>query len=339
MASTSHDTPYRPVDLAARNPALSSLVPMSFREFLRRPARLFLLLAAAAASAEEGEESKPAGAEHAPPRIERVAESCYAVLQQEGRSNAGFVVGGKAVLAIDCLGSEEQAKRMLAAIREVTDRPVRYVALTHWHYDQIAGNHVFGEKASILAATGSAEKLAERLAKDRAMLGGSKAHGSLGLMKIRNVDETIDRTREIDLGGLKVVLEVAGECHSAGDLVVRVPDRKVLFAGDLVWNRMHPNIAGGSTFRWIVGLAKLQQHEIDRLVPGHGDVGTGELLIDQRHYLMTTRRLIKHLAKNEVDGEDVVGQLAIPEPYRDYGYSAWWRTNLRFIYTEIVSGR
>lgn len=294
----------------------------------------------AAAFVQAGDE-QPAPAEAIPAlRVEKVSDSCYAVLQGEGRANAGFVVGKDSVLLIDCLGSPDRGAELLAAIRKVTDRPLAGAVLTHWHYDHTVGDQALPSGTRILASPAAAQALARRLKADRLLLSpASGMHGSVKIRDVREANDLVEGEREIDLGGVKAKLIVVGDCHTEGDLIVYVEAEKVLFSGDLVWNRCHPNIGEGSTFKWISALAYLDRLAIDRLVPGHGEVAAKEAVAEQRQYLMNLRRLVKHLAKNDVKAETIVSQLGVPEAWADYALAVYWPANVRFVYEELVRGR
>ena len=273
-------------------------------------------------------------------RFVEISPSCRAAIQPGGNSNAGIIIGKEAALVVDCLSSPARGEELAREVRRLTDKPIRYAALTHWHYDHSVGDQAFDEDTKIIATEKAAAKLRDRLDKDRLLLGpGSGMHGSVGIVKVRNVTETITTDREIDLGGLVVRLTLTGECHTDGDLAVFVPSEKVLFAGDMVWNAAHPNLAEGSTFKWIAGLAALEKLDVTKVVPGHGEPGDKTLLATQRQYLMTVRRLVKHLAKNKIEPEEIVKQLAVPETYKDHLFPEWWPSNIRFICEEIFNGR
>jgi len=274
-------------------------------------------------------------------RVEKVTASCYATVRAGGLSNAGFVVGRDSVLVIDCLDSADRARELFQAIAKVTDKPVRTVVHTHAHYDHTVGNQAMPKDVAIIASRAATDWLAKRLKKDRLLLGpsGGGIHMSLGIAGVRNPTRPITVPTELDLGGLKVRLLVAGDCHSAGDLVVYVASERVLFAGDLVWSGCHPNIASGSTFRWIGALAQIERLDIEKVVPGHGAPGVKELLRSQRHYLMNLRRLVKHLARKQMDPKKIVQGLEIPEPYREFAHAAWWPKNVGYVHQELMKNR
>jgi len=298
---------------------------------------LVLLVLATQVSAQDHAEK---GASTVLLRITQVSKSCWAATRPQGKSNAGFVIGKQAVLVVDALGSPKAGHALLKEIRKRTDLPIRHIVLTHWHYDVSLGAQAFGREARVVMSKVAAAAYGRRVKADRLLLGpASGMHDSIGIMTARAIDERFVGRETFDLGGVKVVAIVVGDTHSAGDVILHVPDEKVLFSGDLVWDRCHPVLSGGSTFRWIAALAYVEKLDIEKIVPGHGEVAKKAALREQRLYLMTLRRLVKHLTKAGVKPADMVGKLEIPKPYRAYELQAAWPRNVAFVHGELVKGR
>ncbi len=273
-------------------------------------------------------------------RFSKVSRSCYVAVHSGGRSNAGFIVGSESVFVVDCLGSPSLAKQLVAEVRRVTDKPIKHIALTHWHYDHSVGTQSFPKNAAILAAPASVKRLKARLKKDKLVLGrGSGMHGSIDIANVRTDVVSVMRDREFDLGGVKVKLAVAGGCHSVGDLVVYIPGERVIYLGDLVWNGLHPNVSEGATFQWIVSLASLSKLDVEVVVPGHGVPGAKTLITDQRRYFMGLRRMVKHLAKRDIKPAEIVEQLEVPAAYEKFGNRSYWQKTVRYVVSEIASGQ
>ncbi len=272
--------------------------------------------------------------------IEKVSASCWVATRAMGAGNAGFIVGKDTVLVIDSLGDPRLAKQLLDKIKSVTKKPIRSVVQTHWHYDHTLGNQVFGDNVEIVMGAKAAAKFDSRLRADGMLLGpASGAHKSLNIRKVRPASETVKRQEKIDLGGLDVILSVVGECHSDEDLVVWVPSEKVLYCGDLVSNGHHPLLNGGSTFRTIDVLARLERLAVEHVVPGHGPRGKKALLATQRGYLAQLRGMVRHLGQRKMKPEEIVEKLEMPKSLRDLGHAAAWRDNVRFVVRELFTGR
>lgn len=218
-------------------------------------------------------------------------------------SNAGFVVGEAGVLVVDALGSPALAQELLAEIRRVTPLPVRYVVVTHYHADHIYGLQVFrAAGATVLAHAEGREYLNSDTARQR--LEASR----------RDIAPWIDARTELvpadrwlsepvtqlDLGALTVEVRHTGPAHTAEDLVVWVPQRGALFAGDLFFAGRIPFVGQADSRRWITALDGLIALRPRVVVPGHGNVSTDPAadIVLTRDYLAHLRRTMGEAARN-----------------------------------------
>ncbi|MDF2464240.1 MAG: Cephalosporinase [Ramlibacter sp.] len=217
-------------------------------------------------------------------------------------SNAGFVITPEGVVVIDALGSPGLALRLLAEIRKHTDKPVTHVILTHYHADHIYGVQALkAAGAKILAHQAAREYLNSDTARLR--LEASRTELAPWIDKDTRLvpaDEWLDGERDLLVGGVRFQIKPVGPSHTPEDLVVYLPQQKVLFAGDLVFRSRVPFVGQADSRQWIKALDSLLSFDATVIVPGHGPLST-EARKDMeltRDYLVHLRAVMGGAAKN-----------------------------------------
>ena len=187
-------------------------------------------------------------------------------------SNAGFVVTPAGVVVVDALGSPELARRLMTQIRKVTAKPIHTVVVTHYHADHIYGLQVFKDAgARIVAHVAAREYLTSETAQLR-MQSSRKELWPWVDEKTRLVpaDVWIAGPYRFNLGGMQFVVQPVGPSHTAEDVVVYLPQKKVLFAGDLVFRNRIPFVGQADSKHWIMAMEDLLKFDARWVVPGHG---------------------------------------------------------------------
>ena len=217
-------------------------------------------------------------------------------------SNAGFVVTKEGVLVVDALGSPALARELLEEIRRITPAPVRYVVLTHYHADHIYGLQVFKDAGATVIAHQAgrlylnSDTAALRLQASREELAPAVDAGT----RLVPADRWIEGRTTLQLGGLDFVLQPAGPAHTPEDLVVWVPQLRLMFAGDLVFRGRIPFVGQADSGRWIGALDTLLAFDAGVIVPGHGPASRSARadLELTRDYLVYLRQTMGEAARN-----------------------------------------
>lgn len=218
-------------------------------------------------------------------------------------SNAGFVVTSDGVVVIDALGSPALAEELLAAIRRITPLPVRHVIVTHYHADHIYGLQVFkAAGASVVAHALGRDYLSSDTARLRLDASRQELFPWIDeKTRLIAADRWLDAAEtRLTVGGVDFVIRHAGPAHTAEDLAVWLPQRGVLFSGDLVFRGRIPFVGQADSRQWIVSLEKLIADAPRTVVPGHGPAST-EPLADlrlTRDYLVHLRQAMAEAARN-----------------------------------------
>lgn len=187
-------------------------------------------------------------------------------------SNAGFVVTPEGVVVIDALGTPALGRALLAAIRSVSDKPIRRVIVTHYHADHFYGLPAFKQAgAEVWAHQSARDYLASgeaqtRLAQRRQVLAPWVDESTTLLA----ADRWLDGDTSFVLGGLHFDLIYMGPAHAPDDIVVVVREDAALFTGDILFSGRVPFVGNADSRRWLAAMDELLRLKPKVMVPGHG---------------------------------------------------------------------
>ncbi len=201
-----------------------------------------------------------------------LAEGAYAYTA-EGDPNSGIIVGDDGVMVIDTQATPAMAQDVIARVWEVTDKPIRYVVLTHYHAVRVLGASAYGAD-HVIASRGTFELIQERGQHDMdseiqrfpRLFQGVETVPGLTWPTI-----VFDDAMTLWMGKREVRIAHIGRGHTKGDTVVWLPAEKVLFSGDLVEFGATPYTGDAYLADWPATLDALEALEPERLVPGRGD--------------------------------------------------------------------
>lgn len=240
-------------------------------------------------------------------RVEQLSSGLYLLYGNGPNSNVGLSIGEDGAFVID-----DQLKpmtdKLLSAIREITDAPVRFVVNTHVHRDHIGANGRFREAGAVII---SHDNVYRRLSDDRDV-----PANDLPVL-------TFSDTTTLSLNGDTIHVFWPGPAHTDGDSVIWFQKANVMFVGDLFFNHRFPfidKVNGGSLDGLISNAEKLISMIDDKtiLVPGHHKPGRKKDIILFRDMLLRTSGEIKNLIAGGKTIEDVMRA----KPFSDL-YDSW----------------
>jgi glyoxylase-like metal-dependent hydrolase (beta-lactamase superfamily II) len=248
--------------------------------------------------------------------------------------NIGVVGGTDSVLVIDTGMGPSNAAKVLEFAAEYASGRKLYLTTTHFHPEHAFGAQVFAGEATFLINRAQAEDLSIKgpgyLEMFRGL--GVPVARQLEGVELASPDVVYENTYDLDLGGRVVQLRATGQAHSKGDQVVTVPDAGVLFTGDLaeagqfaIFPWFPPHDTDVSGVRWIEVMQRLAAQTPQVVVPGHGDIGGPQLLVDVRNYLELLRDETWVRRDSAMSEQTIVEEVRalVLERYPDWAAQEW----------------
>ena len=243
--------------------------------------------------------------------VQKLAEGVWAATPERG-GNVGWFLYGDGVVAIDSGIDNAIAKEILREIATTTGgKPVRFLVLTHAHADHSTGAREF-------AAAGAQVVCHEAAAASILPYVTQPARGASDPLSGKKVSPTVmtvserlilfDGTRRADVQWL-------GSAHTAGDLVVLLPNERILFAGDLALNGRVPDLhlADADPGAWAKILPRLAAVPVDKMVPGHGTIGPRTGIADTLAYVRGLDEIVQRLVRSGISEEYLEIRLREPD--------------------------
>jgi cyclase len=225
-----------------------------------------------------------------PPRLQEVSEGIYAYVQlhgQWGLNNAGVFRGRDALTLVDTCFTVRRAQAFLDTVRTLTDLPMRTLVNTHHHGDHTYGNFLVSTATIVGHELTRQEMLATGLSTQR-LFGEGVDWGDISIAP-PFVTFTDRLTLYVD--ELRIDAIFVGPAHTTNDVVYHVPERRLLFSGDLVFNGGTPFVLMGSVAGSLAAYHRLRALDVDTVVPGHGPVCGPDAFDRMTEYLRFVQRV------------------------------------------------
>ena len=281
-------------------------------------------------------------------------------------SNSGFVVLEHSVLAFDTHFTPEAGQALLAGIRSVTTKAVRYVVNSHGHADHTHGNQAFPD-AQLIGSTSARrfmleidlpslnrtmgitqnqlEKLHKDMSKetDAAAMQGLRARvksreeylQTVSHLKILAPFVTLDDSLTLQDGKLEVRIMFLGVGHTDGDVVLLLPSQRIAFVGDLFFNQAIPNVQDASILQWMKTLEAVVTLAADRFIPGHGPIGSKKDVEEFMDYFEDLKSMVEPAVARGDSMDRVITEIPMPAKYSSYRFQNFFPSNVQKMYAEL----
>ena len=218
--------------------------------------------------------------------FEQLSKHCWAYTA-EGDPNSGVIIGEKFIMVSDATATPAMAQDLIKHIRTVSDKPIKYVLLTHYHAVRVLGASAYKAEGAteVIASRGTFELIVERGAQDmqsemerfpRLFRGADSVPGlTWPTLVIGDGKPGRQGSLEVDLGGVKVSIWHPGPGHTRGDTIAWVEEEKVLFSGDLVEYEAGVYTGDAQLEEWPATLEALRALGAEYIVPGRGEAMKG----------------------------------------------------------------
>lgn len=228
-------------------------------------------------------EALKGGEKPQPAQLKQVAPDLY-FFWNDGSSNAVFMVTDEGVMVVDTQQHPADARRLLGLIRKITDRPVKWVVVTHAHGDHFLGNPVFKAEGATIVSQRDTRGMMQKYYQDelqRRQAYFKRYNLDPNELQLVLPDVTFDTRFTIHLGGRTAELIHLGPGQNPGDTLIHFPHARTLFLGGPFSRRNWSNYSfTPSVERWVALLRKAAAMDTDIFLGGHGDVATREDLFE-----------------------------------------------------------
>jgi cyclase len=252
-------------------------------------------------------------------------------------SNSHFVVTDGGVLLVDTGSSEVIGNGILRAIKSVTDQPVRWVVNSHSHADHWLGNAVFRDVGASIISTGSALVTMKEDSLGVVEAFAKMSEGATGESRLAFPDQLLLQTKKRNLGGLDVEFLLSNDAHSPGDILVWLPNQKIIIGGDVLSSEWMPILTHhGSIPNLMETLRIVGELNPAVVLPGHGQPTTVLSVNRDLEFLANVMRMVREGLASELGPKQIAARItsvlgpAYSEMYRDFGVNIQYLTSTMY---------
>ena len=305
-------------------------------------------------------------------KVVKLTEGVYACIHKFGGKaicNVGIVDNGKESIVFDTFLSPDVAAEIQNVVDHYGLSPIKFVVNSHAHNDHIRGNQVFPEEVAIISTRRTAElihqweqqEIPAEMEYAPPMVShydsliqhfhgdtSGRAYKKLTMwlpyyqtlaeshLKVRTrlPDLIMEDSLVLDGPHRKVRLIDRGAGHTESDAMLFLPDDQIIFAGDLVFEEMHPYMGHGHPASWIAYLEYMESLRFQTLVPGHGELCGRKAITAMKSYIHDMEMLAIEMIREGM-GVDQTPEIHIPDAYQDWWFENFFVSNLRFVFSNL----
>jgi cyclase len=226
--------------------------------------------------------------------------------------NVGFVCTGVGIVCIDVPLMPDDVYHWLGCVRSTADEPILFVVQTDYDRRRIASTRLF--HAPVIAHNAATDQMKKIYSREKEvqrikdLLGYDSQEGN---WRVRMPDITFTEQLILVKGSREIHL-VHGGGHSPATCMVHLPQERLIFAGDVVFNNVHPHMEFAETKAWLYALNRLRKMPVDVIVPGHGPVCDREATYPLSGYIRDMRASVRHSYRERRSKSDT-SKAVIPE--------------------------
>ncbi|WP_322866239.1 MBL fold metallo-hydrolase [Aquicoccus sp. G2-2] len=200
----------------------------------------------------------------------------------QGDPNSGVIIGDDSVMIVEAQATPRLANQVIEKVREVTDKPISHLVLTHYHAVRVLGASAYGASQVIMSDAARAQ-VVERGQEDwdsefQRFPRLFEGHESIPGLTFPTT--TFSDAMTVYLGNRRVDIMHVGRAHTAGDAVIHVPDQNVMFTGDIVEYHSACYCGDGHFSDWGDTLDNIKWFDVDAIAPGRGDALIGHEMVN-----------------------------------------------------------
>lgn len=304
-----------------------------------------------------------------------VSDNLYVISNTDG-GNVAFLVTRKGIVVVDAGGTPNNGEKIVSIIKSVSDKPIKYLILTHFHGDHINGISSFPHNVKIIAHSSLTEnykQLSEanlkkyidnvlpgylvNLKLQMGSINNKESDGYLTLkkdyeinqeyyndiqnIKFREPDITFDDFYRFRISDERIMLECPGPGHTNDNILVKFSNHNVIHTGDFIFNKSFPYTIeehGVDIYNWVKTLDDLKKENIYTVIPGHGEVGPKIILQEQSEYFKTLAQKVERLKKQGLNLNQIIAKCDIKD-YDLIGNEEQFPENIKVIYNQLTTSK